>query len=124
MNKTKKVAIIGSHGIYANYGGFDLLVNNLCELKKSNISYIVFNSIETEKRDNYPEGIDVVQINLTASGILGVLYDFISIFAATFRADIFLLLGAGGMPLAIFSKIFGKKIIVNVDGIEWKRPGI
>lgn len=27
----KKVAIIGSHGLYAKYGGWDQLVNNLAE---------------------------------------------------------------------------------------------
>ena len=29
----KKVAIIGSHGLYANYGGWDQLVKNLAERK-------------------------------------------------------------------------------------------
>ena len=29
----KKVAIIGSHGLYANYGGWDQLVKNLAEKK-------------------------------------------------------------------------------------------
>ena len=29
----KRVAIIGSHGLYANYGGWDQLVNNLAEKK-------------------------------------------------------------------------------------------
>ena len=29
----KRVAIIGSHGLYANYGGWDQLVNNLVEEK-------------------------------------------------------------------------------------------
>ena len=44
MQKEKiKISIIGSHGIYANYGGFDFLVNKLCELKKAielNILYL------------------------------------------------------------------------------------
>ena len=41
----------------------------------------------------------------------------------SFRSDVLLLLGAQGMPLAIVAKFFlRKRIVVNVDGIEWERP--
>jgi len=32
----KKIVIIGSHGLYANYGGWDQLVNILAEKKTKN----------------------------------------------------------------------------------------
>ena len=32
-----KVAVIGSHGLYANYGGGDQLVNNLAEKNNGNL---------------------------------------------------------------------------------------
>ena len=124
MQKEKiKISIIGSHGIYANYGGFDFLVNKLCELKSNKIEYLVFNSRETPLKQKYPDGVEVKRIPLPASGILGVFYDFISILIGSFRSDVLLLLGAQGMPLAIVAKFFlRKRIVVNVDGIEWERP--
>jgi hypothetical protein len=36
----QKVAIIGSHGLYAKYGGWDQLVYNLAENKSENIEYL------------------------------------------------------------------------------------
>ena len=40
----RKVAIIGSHGLYANYGGWDQLVKNLAEKKSNNeLNYLIFN---------------------------------------------------------------------------------
>ena len=39
----KKVAIIGSHGLYASYGGWDQLVNNLAENKSEDIEYLIYN---------------------------------------------------------------------------------
>ena len=53
--KKKKVAIIGSHGLYANYGGWDQLVKNLAEKKSDNIEYLIFNSKESPKNITPPK---------------------------------------------------------------------
>ena len=64
----KKVAIIGSHGLYANYGGWDQLVLNLAELKSKSILYIIYNSADTKKVDKYPPNVKVVTSRFKASG--------------------------------------------------------
>ena len=74
-----KVAIIGSHGLYANYGGWDQLVNNLAEKKKSkNFEYLIFNSSQSTKNINPPPGVIVKRIELKSSGFVGLFYDFYS----------------------------------------------
>ena len=59
---------------------------------------------------------------LKASGFQGIIYDYISILISFFRSDVFLLLGAQGMPMIyLLNFIFKKKIIVNSGGVEWER---
>ena len=75
----KKIAIIGSHGLYANYGGWDQLVINLVENKKRKYDYLVFNSKDSNKDFDIPSGTQVIFMPLKASGLQGILYDYISI---------------------------------------------
>jgi hypothetical protein len=121
----KKVAIIGSHGLYANYGGWDQLVKNLVEKNSSDqIHYLVFNSKESPKEiSNLPNGVVVKHINLKASGFEGLFYDFWTILICYFKVDTILLLGVQGIPLISFLKLFkNTNIISNVGGLEWERP--
>lgn len=120
----KKVAIVGSHGLYANYGGWDQLVNNLAERKSDEeINYLIFNAKESTKDIVPPKGVIVKHINIKASGFEGLVYDFWTIILCYFKVDTVLLLGVQGIPLVAFLSLFSKKIIVsNVGGLEWERP--
>jgi len=121
--KKKKVAIIGSHGLYANYGGWDQLVKNLAEKKSDNIEYLIFNSKESPKNITPPKGVTIKRLPLKASGFQGLFYDFWSILICFWKVDTLLLLGVQGMPLLPFLKLFKKfGIVANVGGIEWERP--
>lgn len=121
----RKVAIIGSHGLYANYGGWDQLVKNLAEKKSTEqIEYVIFNSKESPKDlRSIPNGVIVKHINLKASGFEGLFYDFWTILICYFKVDTLLLLGVQGIPLIVLLMGIKKKNIVsNVGGLEWERP--
>ena len=121
----KRVAIIGSHGLYANYGGWDQLVKNLAEnISSDRIEYLIFNSKESPKESkSIPKGVKVKYINLKASGFEGLFYDFWTILICYFKVDTLLLLGVQGIPLIVILSIIKKKNIVsNVGGLEWERP--
>lgn len=120
----KKVAIVGSHGLYANYGGWDQLVKNLAERKSDDdLNYLIFNSKESPKEITPPEGVITKHINIKASGFEGLFYDFWTILICYFKVDTILLLGVQGIPLIAFLSLFKKKNIVsNVGGLEWERP--
>ena len=119
----KRVAIIGSHGLYANYGGWDQLVNNLAEKKSSGFEYLIFNSSEAPKTIKPPIGVTVKRIGLKASGFQGIFYDFWSILICYWKVDTILLLGTQGIPLIFFLLPFKKvRLVSNVGGIEWERP--
>jgi len=119
----KKVAIIGSHGLYANYGGWDQLVKNLAERKSDDFEYVIFNAAESPKDIIPPKGVTVKRIELKASGFQGLFFDFWSILICFRKVDTMLLLGVQGMPILPFLRLLKKlNIVSNVGGIEWERP--
>lgn len=123
MGKKKRVAIIGSHGLYANYGGWDQLVINLVEKKDDDIEYLIFNSSDTSRDITIPEGVKVKWLPFKASGFQGLFYDFWSIIISYFKVDSLLLLGTQGIILIPILRLFKKKNVVsNVGGVEWERP--
>lgn len=117
-----KVSIIGSAGIPAVYGGFETLAENLVKYQSDWIEYTVFCSskLYKEKRKSFLKA-KLVYINLNANGIFSILYDCIAMIKSL-HSDVMLILGVSGSILLPFIKLFYKgRIIVNIDGIEWKR---
>ena len=120
---TTRVAIIGSHGLYARYGGWDQLVNNLAERKASDTRYLIFNSSDTPHDGRRLDGVVVRRLVLKASGWQGLFYDFWSILVSWWTVDVLLLLGVQGIPLVPLLRLFRRvTIVANVGGIEWERP--
>ena len=61
-------------------------------------------------------------IPFNANGMQSIIYDIISMIHALFYADVLLVLGVSGGIFIPFVRIFtNKKIIVNIDGLEWRR---
>jgi hypothetical protein len=116
------ISIIGTTGIPARYGGFETLAENLVRNRISNIQYTVFCSAKMyQKQQNEYFGAKLIYINLKANGISSILYDLISMILSL-HADAMLILGvSGSLFLPIIRLLYRGKIIVNIDGIEWKR---
>jgi len=120
-----KVAIVGTHGLYSNYGGFDTLVSYLADGKAESVHYLIFNDMDSPVTRPLQNGITVKQLRLSASGFQGIFYDFWSILACFFRVDTILLLGVQGIPMIAILRMFKKvHVVSNVGGVEWQRPHI
>lgn len=120
---TKKVAIIGTVGLPSNYGGFETLVEHITKEINQNFDITVYCSAKSylNKLKTY-NNCRLHYINLKANGSQSILYDIRAIFHALKYADVFLILGVSGCIVLPFIKLFSKKkIIVNIDGLEWKR---
>lgn len=119
-----KVAIIGTVGVPANYGGFETLVENIIGEKCSdNVKYTVYCSAKSysNKQSEY-KGAKLKYIALKANGTQSILYDVISIFKAIGNSDVLLILGVSGCMILPFIRIISRKrILVNIDGLEHKR---
>ena len=119
-----KVAIVGTQGVPATYGGFESLVDNLLgENCPEDVQYTVFCS-GTDMPDRLPEykGARLKYIPLKANGIQSVPYDIVSMCRCLKGYDVILVLGvSGGLFLPIFNILNKKKLIINIDGQEYKR---
>ena len=125
MSVPKKVAIIGTVGLPACYGGFETLTAFLVKHLHHENQLTVYCSgkkyPKAERRSHY-ESARLVYLPFQANGAQSIIYDCVSILHALFFADVLLILGVPGSLLLPFVRWFtNKKIIVSIDGIEWRR---
>ncbi len=129
-NKEKSsIAIIGSRGIPNNYGGFEyfteVLSQNLVK-KGCNVHVSCEHPGEKDSKDIY-NGVNLFYfpIKHPKSPLMGmvyeVVYDVYSLFIASFKADQIYMLGYSAALFFFIPKLFGKKLYLNPDGLEWKR---
>jgi glycosyltransferase involved in cell wall biosynthesis len=124
MIKKKNLCIVGSAGIPANYGGFETLVEYISKsLAKEYNVYVFCSSKNYEKKYRKFNGAKLIYINLNANGVQGIFYDIISLYKSfKINSEIIILGASGALSLPLMRLFFkSKKIITNVDGIEWKR---
>jgi glycosyltransferase involved in cell wall biosynthesis len=118
----KKIAIIGTAGIPACYGGFETLAENLTKYSTSECAYTVYCSekIYSDKKTQH-NGATLDYIPLSANGSQSIPYDIISLFKSR-KFDVILVLGVSGcIFLPVLRMLTKAKIITNIDGLEWKR---
>ncbi|WP_264566411.1 DUF1972 domain-containing protein [Flavobacterium sp. N3904] len=123
--KKNKIAIIGTVGLPAKYGGFETLAEHLVTHLSDQFDFTVYCSKTKYKKEeqvkNY-KGAKLKYIPLEANGVQSIPYDTISILHAVFTSDVLLILGVAGAWILPFVRLFSnKKIIISIDGIEWKR---
>ena len=118
----KKVAVIGTVGVPAKYGGFETLVENLIgECCSEDVDYTVFCSGKA-----YPTRLKTYKnarleyVPLHANGMQSIPYDIWSLIRTVGRGyDVVLILGVSGcLFLPLYRLLFRKRIVVNIDGLE------
>lgn len=119
----KKIAIVGSVGLPASYGGWETLVDHLTICLRGQYDFTVFCSAKKYDRqlETY-NGATLRYVNFDANGVQSIPYDLISMLRALRFADVVLVLGVSGCIFLPLIKLFSrKKFIVNIDGMEWRR---
>lgn len=118
------IAIIGTVGVPACYGGFETLVENLLDESDdgNNITVYCSSKSYSERPDNY-KNARLHYIPLNANGAQSIPYDIWSLCHAVYKGtDNILLLGVSGAICLPFIRLFSTvRIITNIDGLEWKR---
>lgn len=121
----KKIAIIGTVGLPAKYGGFETLADHLVTHLFEKYDFTVYcskNKYSKEERIQTYKGAALKYIPLDANGVQSIPYDTLSILHALWKNDVLLVLGVAGAWILPFVRLFtNKKIITSIDGIEWKR---
>lgn len=119
----KSVAIIGTVGIPAQYGGFETLAENLTRYLGMGFDLTVFCSGKAyAERLSRHNGARLKYLPLCANGLQSIPYDVLAIVMSLRHVDTLLILGVSGCAFLPFIKPFFRgRIIVNIDGLEWKR---
>lgn len=121
----KKIAIIGTQGVPAQYGGFESLAENLIgTLRSPEIQYTVYCSGRAYKDRLYEyKDARLEYINLKANGVHSIFYDILSLIKASRCHDIILVLGVSGCCILPLYRLFFpmRKLVINIDGLEHRR---
>ncbi len=116
---------MGIRGIPASYSGFETFVEQLAKrLARRGHEVTVYNrSTYVLYRGGSYLGVKLVRLpTLPTKHLDSIVHTFICCIHALFvRYDIVYICGVGNAPLAFLPRLFGAKVIVNVDGADWQR---
>ncbi|MBI2816047.1 MAG: DUF1972 domain-containing protein [Acidobacteria bacterium] len=120
-----KIAILGTRGIPANYGGFETfaeeLSSRLAQRGHEVTVYCRTNNINYQG-SSY-KGVRLVLLPTVPHKYFDtVAHTFISVLHVLFQdVDVVLICNSANSIFSFIPRLMGKKTIVNVDGLEWKR---
>ena len=122
-----KVVFIGSRGIPAKYGGIETFVEEISK-RLVEKKFDVYVTCESDRffEDTY-KGIKRVHIKSIQGRNLTIPFinDFISTiyFLGKYSQDVDIVyyVASDGVLSALIAKLFRKRVIINPDGLEWKR---
>lgn len=119
------IALIGTRGVPASYGGFETCVEELgCRLVERGHQVTVY--CRSNHYENHPpshRGMNLVYLpNLRKKSLDTLSHTFLSMFHAVCQSyDILMVFNAANSPALLLPRMFNKKIAINTDGLEWKR---
>lgn len=120
-----RIALIGTRGVPAKYGGFETCVEEVGKRlaeKGHNVTVYCRKGYYSKYMNNY-NGIECVYLpNLKTKSLDTLSHTFLSVFHALFKPyDIYMVFNAANSLLLLPLRLLCKNIIINTDGLEWKR---
>ena len=124
-----KLLILGIRGLPAAHGGFETFAEKLALYLTGRgweVSVYCQKDVASfERRITYDswQGIERINVHVTSTGPKATLeFDWLCVRDAAKRDGVCLVLGYNGAIFLPWLRACGRKIITNMDGIEWKRP--
>ncbi len=120
------VNILGTRGIPAAHGGFETFVEALAlhlDRQGHRVRVYCQGRGALSRRERTWNGIELVEISLPLGGALStVVFDLLSTIDVVRRGGTVLTCGYNTSPFFLLYRLFGVRNVVNMDGIEWRRP--
>lgn len=118
-----KLAILGTRGIPAQYGGFETFAERLAtSLTRRGVTVTVFCPASFPKSDARHLGITLKYVKSFYLGSLSeTIWDARCLWLARRDYDVVYMLGVGAGFAAWIPRMYGATVWVNPDGLEWKR---
>lgn len=119
------IAIMGIRGIPANYGGFETFAEELAPrlVHRGHKVTVYGRSNIINYKDKFYKGVEIKILPTIRHKYLDtVFHTFLCILHSLFmKFDVILICNASNSIFAFIPRLTGKKVVVNVDGIERKR---
>jgi glycosyltransferase involved in cell wall biosynthesis len=120
-----KIAILGTRGVPAGYSGFETCAEELgsrLAARGHDVTVYCRKQYLDYPHSTY-KGMKLVKIPTIKNKYLdSMVHTFIScLHAATRRYDITFMMIVGNAPTAIVPRLARQKVVLNVDGLDWKR---
>lgn len=118
-----KIAILGSRGIPARYGGFETFAEEIARrLTDQGVDVSVFCEATKGGRSMRMGRIKLEYVPVPCRGPLGrILYEVGSLLRCIKGYDVVYMLGYGTSFACWVPRLFGRKVWINMDGLEWRR---
>jgi glycosyltransferase involved in cell wall biosynthesis len=121
-----KISIIGSRGYPYVYSGYETLVKNIGErMVTGGVQVTVYcHSYLFDQKPKQLNGIHLKYIpTIKSKSLSQPIHSFLAFWHAAFsNADVVLVLNVSNGPFGLITRLFKKPTLINVDGLEWKRP--
>lgn len=122
------ISFIGTTGIPNRYGGFESFLEHCAPViaqKGITTTVTCDANLYTEYQDKNFRGVRREFIKMPANGGASIIHDLIAFFRVLSRSTHIVVLGVSGGPwfplFRLICSLTGKKLVVNIDGVEWRR---
>lgn len=122
-----RIAFIGSVGVPNCYGGFESFLESCGPIwvdDGHDIIVTCYYGIYTSREPIW-KGVRRLFIPIPANGAFSIVHDLAAFLSTFWRSDAVVVLGvSGGVWFPVMRslcKVSGTKLVVNIDGVEWRR---
>ncbi|GFO59664.1 hypothetical protein GMST_19890 [Geomonas silvestris] len=118
-----RLAILGTRGIPAGYGGFETFAEQLSvRLVQRGVEVTVYCEAGSGEGAASYRGVSLVYVPVWRLGPLTtILFDILCLWHARKSFDVVYMLGYGTSIFCFLPRIWGSEVWINMDGIEWAR---
>lgn len=120
---TMKIAILGTRGIPARYGGFETFADKIStRLVEQGFEVTVYCEADGEIQPSKYHGVDLEYVPRPRFGPLSTIaYDLACLWGARKGFDVVYMLGYGASIFCFLPRLWRTEVWINMDGLEWKR---
>jgi glycosyltransferase involved in cell wall biosynthesis len=128
-SRQPSLLILGTRGVPAAHGGFETFAERLALYLVAKGWHVgvycqeEVERVETRFRSTFWQGVEQINVAVSSTGPRATLeFDWHCVRNAASRPGVCLVLGYNGAVFLPYLLLKNRKIITNMDGIEWRRP--
>jgi exopolysaccharide biosynthesis WecB/TagA/CpsF family protein len=120
-----RIAILGTRGVPANYGGFETFAEQLGKrlVARGHEVTVYGRDTSVPRGTRTYLGMRIVRLPAPRAKYFETVVNtlFAALHVLTQRYDIVYVCNSANVPAVMLLRLFGRRIVLNVDGLEWKR---